>query len=204
MLKCFKFDSMPEGLDIKYNEINTEIGIRFLVGPEFKDETESIEFGNVWLVVNIPDDCKDDTDILKLVKASSRTDAFMYTGTSDSFENVAREKLESEVRLKASIAVTFKLPTLPNGFLGEVKRFSDKANMLKVMSDDYIGFERTPECTESGIYYVCAILLEDFQGVLDYDYFVRNLKYKRLIAYYLEEEKGQQITFRYKNKHYDS
>lgn len=108
------------------------------------------------------------------------------------------------MRLKAPIAVTFKLSTLPNAFLGEVKRFSDKANMLKVMSDDYVGFERTQDSMESGVYYACAILLEDYHGPLDYDYFIRNLKYKRLIAYYLEEKKGKELTFRYRNKYYDN
>ena len=29
MLKCIKLDSIPEGLDIEYGEVNTEVGIHF-------------------------------------------------------------------------------------------------------------------------------------------------------------------------------
>lgn len=55
------------------------------------------------------------------------------------------------------------------------------------MSNDYIGFERTPESTEPGVYYICLVLLQDYQGKLNYDYFVKNLQYDKLTAYYLEE-----------------
>lgn len=47
MLKCIKLDNIPEGLDIEYAEYSTEVGVSFLVGPEFKDTLESIENGNV-------------------------------------------------------------------------------------------------------------------------------------------------------------
>ena len=94
---------------------------------------------------------------------------------------------ECGVRLIAPVAVTFKMSELPTDFPGNLHKFKDKNYMCKVMSDDYIGFERTPESTEPGVYYVCLVLLQDYQGKLNYDYFVKNLQYDKLTAYYLEE-----------------
>ena len=112
--------------------------------------------------------------------------------------------MEIAVRLKAPVAVTFKMSELPAGFHGNLHKFKDKQYMCKGMSDDYIGFERTPNSREPGIYYVCLVLLQDYQGKLDYDYFVKSLEYEKLTAYYLEKPAGQELTFRYKNNHYDS
>lgn len=202
MLKCIKLDSIPEGLDIEYAEVNTEVGIHFLVSSNFNGVAENIEFGNVWVIVDIPDDFKDETDIFKLVKASSRTLAYVFTGDSSRTED--KVVLDTTVRLKAPITVTFKMSELPTDFLGNLHKFKDKDYMCKVMSDDYIGFERTPDSIEPGVYYVCLVLLQDCQGKLDYDYFVKSLQHEKLAAYYLEKPTGQELTFRYKNKHYDN
>lgn len=201
MLKCIKLDSIPEGLDIEYAEINTEVGIHFLVSSNFNGVAENIEFGNVWIIVDVPDDFKDETDILKLVKASSRNLAYVFTGDSSRAED--KVILDTAVRLKAPIAVTFKLPTLPEVFPGNLHKFKDRISMRRAMKDDYIDFDRIPSIIRPGIYYVCAVLCEDYQGHLEYDYFINNLKYDKLTAYYLEEM-DKVCTFRYKNNHYDN
>ena len=111
-------------------------------------------------------------------------------------------QLETSVRLKAPIAVTFKLPTLPEVFPGSVHKFKDRISMRRAMKNDYVDFERPLGIIEPGIYYICAVLCEDYQGHLDYDYFINNLKYDKLTAYYLNEN-DKICTFRYKNKYYD-
>ena len=201
MLKCVKLDKVPEGLDIEYAEVNTEVGIHFLVSSNFNGVAESIEFGNVWIIVDIPDDFKDETDIFKLVKASSRTLAYVFTGDSSMAED--KVVLDTAVRLKAPIAVTFKLPTLPEVFPGSVHKFKDRISMRRAMKNDYADFARSFGIIGPEIYYVCAVLCEDYQGHLDYDYFINNLKYDKLTAYYLNEN-DKICTFRYKNNHYDN
>lgn len=201
MLKCVKLDKVPEGLDIECAEVNTEVGIHFLVSSNFNGVAESIEFGNVWVIVDIPDDFKDETDIFKLVKVSSRTLAYVFTGDSSTTED--KVQLETSVRLKAPIAVTFNLPTLPEVFPGSVHKFKDRISMRRAMKNDYADFARSLGIIEPGIYYVCAVLCEDYQGHLDYDYFINNLKYDKLTAYYLNENE-KICTFRYKNEYYDN
>ena len=95
--------------------------------------------------------------------------------------------LDTAVSLQAPIAVTFKLPTLPEVFPGSVHKFTDRIGMRRAMKNDYADFERPLGIIELGIYYVCAVLCEDYQGHLDYDYFINNLKYDKLTAYYLKE-----------------
>lgn len=128
-------------------------------------------------------------------------EALLYT---DKCRGVELNKMEIAVRLKAPIAVTFKMSELPADFPGNLHKFKDKEYMYKVMSDDYIGFERTLESIEPGVYYVCLVLCQDYQGKLDYDYFVKSLQYDKLTAYYLEKPTGQELTFRYKNTYYDN
>lgn len=221
MIRCIKIDSISDGPDIEYVGVNTKVGIHFLIGPEFADKLESVEIGNVWILVNVSDDYENENDTSKLIEVSSRTSAYVFTPGTDLFTNknkkdieallytdkcrgVELNKMEIAVRLKAPVAVTFKMSELPAGFPGNLHKFKDKDYMCKVMSDDYIGFERTPESIEQGVYYICAVLCEDFQGRLDYDYFVKNLEYEKLAAYYLEKPTGQELTFRYKNEHYDN
>lgn len=174
----------------------------------------------------MPDDYVGGDDIFHLLEISSKIRAYSYTSLASLqdtisekanklFENEkfreselgkemtdAIHKVESGVRLKAPVAVTFKMSELPTDFPGNLHKFKDKDYMLKVMSDDYIGFERTSESIEPGVYYVCLVLCQDYQGKLDYDYFVKSLQYDKLTAYYLEVEKGKELTFRYKNQHY--
>lgn len=154
MIRCIKIDSISDGLDIEYVGVNTKVGIHFLIGPEFADDYEN------------------ENDTSKLIEVSSRTSAYVFTPGTDLFTNknkkdieallytdkcrgVELNKMEIAVRLKAPVAVTFKMSELPAGFPGNLHKFKDKDYMCKVMSDDYIGFERTPESIEPGIYYVC-------------------------------------------------
>lgn len=169
--------------------------MHFLIGPNFIDKLESIENGNAWILVDVPEEYKDETDIFKLVDVSSKTSAYVFTRED-------KVIVDTAVRLKAPVAVTFKMPELLAGFPGNLHKFKDKQYMCKVMSDDYIGFERTLDSIEPGVYYICLVLLQDYRGKLNYDYFVNNLRYEKLTAYYLE--KGQELTFKYKNNHYDS
>lgn len=221
MIRCIKIDSISDGPDIEYVGVNTKVGLHFLIGPEFADKLESVEIGNVWILVNVSDDYENENDTSKLIEVSSRTSAYVFTPGTDLFTNknkkdieallytdkcrgVELNKMEIAVRLKAPVAVTFKMSELPAGFPGNLHKFKDKQYMCKVMSDDYIGFERTLDSIEQGVYYICAVLCEDFQGRLDYDYFINNLRYDKLTAYYLEKPAGQELTFRYNNKHYDN
>ena len=203
MIRCIKIDSISDGPDIEYAGVNTEIGLHFLIGPEFADKLKCIEMGNAWILVNVPDDYRNENDISKLIKVSSRTSAYVFAPGTDPFTNKNKGDIEALlyndkcrgvhldkapiVRLIAPVAVTFKMPELPTDFQGNLHKFKDKDYMCKVMSDDYIGFERTPESVEPGVYYICLVLLQDYQGKLNYDYFVKNLQYDKLTAYYLEE-----------------
>lgn len=210
MIRCIKIDSISDWPDIEYVGVNTKVGIHFLIGPEFADKLESVEIGNVWILVNVSDDYENENDTSKLIEVSSRTSAYVFTPGTDLFTNKNKKDIEAllytdkcrgvelnkmgiAVRLKAPVAVTFKMSELPAGFPGNLHKFKDKQYMCKVMSNDYIGFERTLDSIEQGVYYICAVLCEDFQGRLDYDYFINNLRYDKLTAYYLEEEKGKSL-----------
>lgn len=232
MLKCFEFDKLPEEVteNIKTEQYYTKASLKLYVGMDFGDKVGELKVGPSYVIAEVPDDYTGGDDIFHLLEISSKIRAYSYTSFV-SLQDTCKEKvnklLENErfresklgkemadtvhmaecgVRLKAPVAVTFKMSELPTDFPGNLHKFKDKDYMCKVMSDDYIGFERTPDSIEPGVYYVCLVLLQDYQGKLDYDYFVKSLQHEKLAAYYLEEEKliGQELTFRYKNKHYDN
>lgn len=178
---------------------------------DFGDKVEPLEVGPSYVIAKVPDDYVGGNDILHLLEKSAKIRAYKYTSivslrdtiNEEAGKWLAKDKFresklgkelantvhmaECGVRLIASVAVTFKMPELPTDFQGNLHKFKDKDYMCKVMSDDYIGFERTPESIESGVYYVCLVLLQDYQGKLDYDYFVKSLEYEKLTDYYLEE-----------------
>lgn len=228
MLKCFKFDKLPDGVIdyIKTEQYYTKASLKLYVGMDFGDKVEDLEVGLSYVIAEVSDDYIGEYNLSQLLEKSFKIRAYSYTSLA-SFQDTISEKankllknekfreselgkelasavhkVESGVRLIAPIAVTFKMPELPTNFPGNLHKFKDKDYMCKVMSDDYIGFERTPESVESGVYYVCLVLCQDYQGKLDYDYFVKSLQYDKLAAYYLENEKGKELTFRYKNNHY--
>lgn len=228
MIKIVKLDSIPEDAPIKTEQYYTKASLKLYVGMDFGDKVGELKVGPSYVIAEVPDDYADGDDIFHLVEKSAKIRAYSYTSlvslkdtiNEEAGKLLAKDKFresklgkelantvhmaECGVRLIAPIAVTFKLPILPTDFKGNLHKFKDKDYMCKVMSDDYIGFERTPESIEQGVYYICAVLCEDFQGKLDYDYFIRSLEYEKLTAYYLENPTGQELTFRYKNEHYDN
>lgn len=226
MIKIVKLDSIPEDAPIKTEQYYTKASLKLYVGMDFGDKVGHLEVGPSYVIAEVPDDYAGGDDIYHLSEKSLKIRAYSYTSLvslHDTCKEQANKflenekfreselgkelvdvinKVESGVRLIAPVAVTFKMSELPTDFPGNLHKFKDKDYMLKVMSDDYIGFERTLESIEPGVYYVCLVLCQDYQGKLDYDYFVKSLQYDKLTAYYLEEENGKELTFRYKNKHY--
>ena len=213
MLKCFKFDKLPDGVIeyIKTEQYYTKASLKLYVGMDFGDKVGDLEVGPSYVIAEVSDDYIGEYNLSQLLEKSFKIRAYSYTSLATLQDTVEKkfEKLlakdkfrdsklgkelantvhmaECGVRLIAPVAVTFKMSELPTDFPGNLHKFKDKNYMCKVMSDDYIGFERTPESTEPGVYYVCLVLLQDYQGKLNYDYFVKNLQYDKLTAYYLEE-----------------
>lgn len=229
MIKCFEFDKLPDGVVeyVKTEQYYTKASLKLYVDMDFGDKVGELRVGPSYVVAEVTDDYTGEFNLSQLLEKSLKIKAYSYTSLvslHDTCKEKANKLLENErfresklgkemadtvrmaecgVRLKAPVAVTFKMPELPTDFQGNLHKFKDKDYMCKVMSDDYIGFERTPESVEPGVYYICLVLLQDYQGKLNYDYFVKNLQYDKLTAYYLEDKKGKELTFRYKNKHYD-
>lgn len=228
MIKCFEFDKLPDGVVeyVKTEQYYTKASLKLYVGMDFGDEVGDLKVGPSYVIAEVTDDYTGEFNLSQLLEKSLKIRAYSYTSLV-SFQDTINEKagklltkerfresklgkeladtinkVESGVRLIAPIAVTFKMSELPTDFQGNLHKFKDKDYMLRVMSDDYIGFERTLESIEPGVYYVCLVLCQDYQGKLDYDYFIKSLQYDKLTAYYLENEKGKELTFRYKNKHY--
>lgn len=232
MIKIVKLDNISEDAPIKTEQYYTKASLKLYVGMDFGDKVGNLEVGPSYVIAEVPDDYAGGDDIFHLVEKSSKIRAYSYTSLVSLQDTISEKankllenekfreselgkelanavhKVESQVRLIAPIAVTFKMSELPTDFQGNLHKFKDKDYMLRVMSDDYIGFERTSDSIEPGVYYICLVLLQDYQGDLKYDYFVKSLQYDKLAAYYLEEEKsagqekGKELTFRYKNKHY--
>lgn len=217
MIKIVRLDYIPEDIFIKTEQYYTKASLRLYVGLDFGDKVGDLEVGPSYVIAEVPDDYTGGDDIFHLIEKSAKIRAYSYTSLV-SLHNKCKEKanklLENEkfreselgkemadaihkvecgVRLKAQVAVTFKMSELPTDFPGNLHKFKDKDYMLRVMSDDYIGFERTPDSIEPGVYYICAVLLQDYQGDLKYDYFVKSLQYDKLAAYYLENEKGKEL-----------
>lgn len=216
MLKVFKFDKLPDELIgyVKTEQYYTKASLKLYVGMEFGDEVEELKVGPSYVIADVSDDYTGEYNLSQLLEKSSKIRAYSYTSLVSLQDTISEKagkllakdqfreskwgkemtetlhKAESGVRLIAPVAATFKMSELPADFQGRVHKFTDKQYMCKVMSDDYIGFIRTPESIESGVYYVCLVLCQDYQGKLNYDYFIKNLEYDKLTAYYLEEEKG--------------
>lgn len=213
MIKCFEFDKLPDGVVeyVKTEQYYTKASLKLYVGIDFGDEVGDLKVGHSYVIAEVTDDYIGEFNLSQLLEKSFKIRAYSYTSLASLQDTISEKankllenekfreselgkemadaihKVESGVRLIAPIAVTFKMSELPADFQGNLHKFKDKDYMCKVMSDDYIGFERTPESIEPGIYYICLVLLQDYQGNLNYDYFVKNLQYDKLTAYYLEE-----------------
>lgn len=192
MIKCFEFDKLSDGVlrYIKTEQYYTKASLRLYVGMDFGDKVGELKVGPSYVIAEVTDDY---TSLVSLQDTFSEKAGKLLANEEFRKSKLGKEiadtvhKAESGVRLIAPVAVTFKMSELPTDFSGNLHKFKDKQYMCKVMSDDYIGFERTPESIEPGIYYICLVLLQDYQGKLNYDYFVKNLQYDKLTAYYLEE-----------------
>lgn len=228
MIKCFEFDKLPDGVVeyVKTEQYYTKASLKLYVGMDFGDEVGDLKVGPSYVIAEVTDDYTGEFNLSQLLEKSFKIRAYSYTSLAslqDTISEKANKLLENErfrgsklgkemadtihaaesgVRLIAPIAVTFKMSELPTDFPGNLHKFKDKDYMLRVMSDDYIGFERTSDSIEPGVYYICLVLLQDYQGKFNYDYFVKSLQHEKLAAYYLEAEKGKELTFRYKNKHH--
>lgn len=215
MIKCFEFDKLSDGVlgYIKTEQYYTKASLRLYVGMDFGDKVGELKVGPSYVIAEVTDDYTGEFNLSQLLEKSLKIRAYSYTSLvslQDTFSEKAGKllaneefrksklgkeiadtvhKAESGVRLIAPVAVTFKMSELPTDFPGNLHKFKDKQYMCKVMSDDYIGFERTPGSIEPGIYYICLVLCQDYQGKLNYDYFIKSLEYDKLTAYYLEEEK---------------
>lgn len=211
MIKIVRLDRIPEDASIKTEQYYTKASLKLYVGMDFGDKVGPLEVGPSYVIAEVPNDYAGGDDIFHLVEKSAKIRAYSYTSPvslHDTCKEKANKLLENEefresklgkelantvhmaecgVRLIAPVAVTFKMSELPTDFSGNLHKFKDKQYMCKIMSDDYIGFERTPESVEPGVYYVCLVLCQDYQGKLNYDYFVKSLEYDKLTAYYLEE-----------------
>ena len=211
MIKVIRLDSIPEDAPIKTEQYYTKASLKLYVGMDFGDKVEPLEVGPSYVIAEVPDDYSGGDDIFHLLEKSAKIRAYSCTSLISLQDTINEEagkwlakdkfresklgkeivdtvhKAESGVRLIAPVAVTFKMSELPTDFPGNLHKFKDKQCMCKVMSDNYIGFERTPDSIEPGIYYVYLVLCQDYQGKLNYDYFIKSLEYDKLTAYYLEE-----------------
>ena len=213
MLKCFKFDKLPDGVIeyIKTEQYYTKASLKLYVGMDFGDKVGDLEVGPSYVIADVSDDYVGEYNLSQLLEKSFKIRAYSYTSLvslQDTVEKKFEKLLENEkfretelgsevkgmldkaktyVSLTAPVAVTFRMSELPADFPGNLHKFKDKDYMCKVMSDDYIWFERTPDSIEPKVYYICAVLCQDYQGDLKYDYFVKSLQYDKLTAYYLEE-----------------
>ena len=187
MLKCFEFDKLPEEVteNIKTEQYYTKASLKLYVGMDFGDEVGDLKVGPSYVIAEVTDDYIGEFNLSQLLEKSFKIRAYSYTSLAslqDTISEKANKLLENEkfreselgkemadtlhmaesgVRLIAPIAVTFKMSELPTDFPGNLHKFKDKDYMCRVMSDDYIGFERTLDSIEPGIYYICLVLLQD-------------------------------------------
>ena len=188
MLKFIKFakiEDIPNELDIPFGWCLTQYHLIKFVGKEFEDEAKSMKPGTACVIVDIPEEYEDETDIFKLVEVSSETRACTFPHVSPIRKPKSRVNMEASFQLMAPIAVTFKVPRLPDDFQGAVHKFKKIDNMCKRMSNDYRGFERTPDSIEPKMYYICLVILENYEGQINYKHIINNVKYDKLAAYYL-------------------
>lgn len=201
MLKCIKIDRLPDDLQIRYISYHTLAGLKMKIELEFDETCDGLEEGPTYIVAKVSDDCLDDVNLSNVAFIGINVAAYCYVPKvsintellGDRRETTIGRKGEnllhkrgSKFKLIAPAPVMFKKPEIPKGFKGEVHKFEDKIYMCKVMYSDF-GIEEFLNLVEPGVYYICAVLCEDFEGPITYDYFVNCLKYDKLTAYKLEE-----------------
>lgn len=200
MIKCIKVDRLPDDLQIRCISYHTLAGLKMKIELEFDETCDGLEEGPTYVVAKIPDDYSGDINLDKLTSIGVNVVGYCYvpkvnvntelltprkeTAIGRKGENLLHKR-GSKFKLTAPAPVMFKKPEIPKGFKGEYHKFDDKIYMCKVMYSDF-GIEKFQDLIEPGVYYICAVLCEDFEGPITYDYFVNCLKYDKLTAYYLE------------------
>ena len=201
MIKCIKVDRLPDDLQIRCISYHTLAGLKMKIELEFDETCDGLEEGPTYVVVKVPDDYSGDMDLTELVSTGVSVVAYCHvpkvtintellgtrkeTTIGRKGENLLYKR-GSKFNLIAPAPVMFKRAEIPKGFKGEVHKFEDKIYMCKVMYSDF-GVDGFLNLIEPGVYYICAILCENFEGPITYDYFVNCLKYDRLTAYKFEE-----------------
>ena len=150
MIKIVKLDNIPEDAPIKTEQYYTKASLKLYVGMDFGDKVGHLEVGPSYVIAEVPDDYVGGDDIFHLLEISSKIRAYSYTSLV-SLQDTCKEKAgkllanerfresklgkemadtvhmaECGVRLKAPVAVTFKMSELPTDFPGNLHKFKDK------------------------------------------------------------------------------
>lgn len=204
MIKCIKVDGLPDDLQITYIAYHTLAELKMKIELEFEDTCDELKDGPTYIVAKVPDDYSGNIDLDSLLLVGTNIVSYCYipninintelwdinksrreTVIGRKGENLLRKR-GSKFKLTASASVMFKRLEIPRGFKGELHKFEDKAGMCQEMYSNF-GIKRVLDDIESGVYYICAVLCEDFEGPITYDYFISCLRHNKLIAYKFED-----------------
>lgn len=204
MLKCIKVDRLPDDLRITRIAYHTLAGLRMKIELEFEDTCDGLKEGPTYIVAKVPDDYSGNIDLDSLLLIGTDIVTYYYvpdinintewwdinksrreTTIGRKGENLLHKR-GSKFNLTAPVPVMFKRIEIPLGFKGELHKFEDKAGMCQEMYSNF-GIKRVLDDIESGVYYICAVLCEDFEGPITYDYFINCLRHNKLIAYKFED-----------------
>lgn len=204
MIKCIKVDKLSDDLQIKCVSYHTLVELETKIVTEFEDTCDGLEEGPTYVVAKVPDDYSGNTSLANLIfygtdiisyfyipsvnintELLAATRKFKETAIGRKGENLLHKR-GSKFKLVAPAPVMFKRLEIPRGFEGEFREFEDKASMCQAMYSDFV-IKRALNDIEPGVYYICAILCEDFEGPITYDYFISCLRYDKLTAYKFED-----------------
>lgn len=207
MLKVFSFNKLPAGLNISRMPYSTEAKLKALVFFNFGEELKDLETGFDYIIADVYEDCVSGDDVFTVVNDSVKAIACVYESSNPiksvvtdkikslvtieksietEFDRIGENILQKSSKLTAPVTVMFKMSKLPDRFPGSLHKFRDKSDMLQAISKNFIEVDITPDTIESGEYYICAILCEDFAGPITYTYFINCLRYDKLAAYKFE------------------
>lgn len=204
MLRVFSFSKLPAGLNINRMPYSTEAKLKALVFFNFGEELKDLEIGLDYVIADVYEDCVSGDDVFTVVKDSVKAIACVYSLPdylkprvmdeeeallhNEKFKETMSDRrgeniLQKSSELIAPVAVMFKMPKLPAGFSGKLHEFGYNADMCQAISNDFSEVKIIPDIIEPEMYYICAILCEDFEGPITYTYFIRCLRYDKLTAY---------------------
>ena len=101
MLKCFKFDKLPDGVIdyIKTEQYYTKASLRLYVGMDFGDKVEDLEVGPSYVIAEVSDDYIGEYNLSQLLEKSFKIRAYSYTSLAslqDTISEKANKLLENE------------------------------------------------------------------------------------------------------------